>query len=136
MAKSLLQSGTRDEDINEAKIRLADELLHYSKVKNNDQIKSLVDFLEYLFLIEDPVLEKRYEEYKRVNGGVFKLSIDEIRRLHYKQEGREEGREEEKKQLILKQYSKGLSIEYIAEINEFDVEYVKDVIASRQQASQ
>jgi predicted transposase YdaD len=40
----------------------------------------------------------------------------------------EEGREEAIKQLILKQYSKGLSIEYIAEINEFDVEYVKEVV--------
>ena len=59
------------------------------------------------------MLEKRYEEYKRASGGVFKLSIEEIRGLHYKQEGREE----ENKQLILKQYSKGLSIEYIAEIN-------------------
>ncbi|AKA67257.1 hypothetical protein [Clostridium scatologenes] len=40
----------------------------------------------------------------------------------------EEGREEAIKQLILKQYSKGLSIEYIAEINEFDVEYVRDIV--------
>lgn len=29
---------------------------------------------------------------------------------------------------ILKQYSKGLSIEYIADINEIDVEYVRDVV--------
>ncbi|WP_341473376.1 hypothetical protein [Clostridium estertheticum] len=56
------------------------------------------------------------------------MSIDEIRKLHYKEEGREEGREEGIKQLILKQYSKGLSIEYIAEINDFDVEYVRDVV--------
>ncbi len=40
----------------------------------------------------------------------------------------EEGREEAIKQLILKQYSKGLSIEYIAEINEFDVENVRNVV--------
>ena len=67
---------------------------------------------------------------KKAIGGVFKMSIDEIRKLHYKEEGREEGREEERKQLILKQYSKGLSIEYIAEINEFDIEYVKDVVSN------
>ena len=36
--------------------------------------------------------------------------------------------EEAIEQLILKQYSKGLSVEYIAEINEFDVEYVRDVV--------
>ena len=40
----------------------------------------------------------------------------------------EKGIENGIKQLILKQYNKGLSIEYIAEINEFDVEYVRDVV--------
>ena len=40
----------------------------------------------------------------------------------------EEGREEATRQLILKQYSKGLSIEYIAEINEINVEYVRDTV--------
>jgi hypothetical protein len=33
------------------------------------------------------------------------MTVDQIRKLHYKQEGREEAI----KQLILKQYSKGLS---------------------------
>lgn len=58
------------------------------------------------------------------------MTVDQIRKLHYKQEGREEGREEAIKQLILKQYSKGLSIEYISEINEIDVEYVRDIVKS------
>ena len=128
MAKSLLETGARDEDIYEAKIKLSDELSTYNKVKNNDQIKALVDFLGYLFLTEDIAFEKKYEEYKRERGGAFKLSIDEIRRLHYKEEGREEGREEGIKQLILKQYSKGLSVEYISEINDFDVEYVREIV--------
>ena len=52
------------------------------------------------------------------------MTVDQIRKLHYKQEGKEEGI----KQLILKQYSKGLSVEYIAEINEIDVEYVRDTV--------
>lgn len=56
------------------------------------------------------------------------MTVDQIRKLHYKQEGREEGREEAIKQLILKQYGKGLSIEYIAEINEIDVEYVRTIV--------
>ena len=90
MAKSLLEISARDEDIYEAKIKLAEELSNYDKVKNSEQIKSLVDFLEYLFLITDPELEKRYEEYKKVRGGALKMSIDEIRKLHYKEEGREE----------------------------------------------
>ncbi|HEY5588191.1 MAG TPA: hypothetical protein VIK86_04445 [Candidatus Paceibacterota bacterium] len=121
-------------NIYEAKIRLAKELPSFDKVKNNDQIKALVDFLEYLFLIQNPEFEKKYEEYKKENGGVLKLSIDEIRKLHYTEEGREEEREKvkaERKKLILKQYNKGLSIEYIAEINDFDVKYVKDIVSSQ-----
>lgn len=68
------------------------------------------------------------------------MSIEEIRKLHYKEEGREEGREEErarvmeeKKQLILKQYKMGLSIEYMAEINGLDVEYVKNILKDNHQ---
>lgn len=133
MAKNLLETGTRDEDIFEAKIKLGEELSIYDKVKNSEQIKSLVDFLEYLFLIQNPELEKKYEEYKKIRGGAFKMSIEEIRKLHYKEEGREEGREEERKQLILKQYKKGLSIEYIAEINDLDVEYVNDILKNSHQ---
>ena len=125
MAKSLLETRVSDEDIYEAKIKLAEELKSYDKVKNDEQIKALVDFLEYLFLIQNQELVNKYEEYKKANGGVFKMSIDEIRKLHYKEEGREE--------LILKQYSKGLSIEYIAEINDLDVEYVKDVVTESNQ---
>jgi predicted transposase YdaD len=32
------------------------------------------------------------------------------------------------KKLILKQHERGLSIEYIAEIDEIDIQYVKDVV--------
>ena len=88
MGKSLLETGARDENILKAKIKLAEELKNYDKVKNIDQVKALVDFLEYLFLIKDPELEEKYEEYKKENGGAFKLSIDEIRKLHYKEEGK------------------------------------------------
>lgn len=96
MAKGLLETGNNDEEIYEAKIKLAEELRNYDKVKNEEQIKALVDFLEYLFLIENPELERKYEEYKKSNGGVLKMSIDEIRRLHYQEEGREQGREQER----------------------------------------
>ncbi|MCB2319712.1 hypothetical protein LGK98_02615 [Clostridium tagluense] len=44
-------------------------------------------------LKKNPVLEKKYEEYKKARGA-FKMTIDEIRKLHYKEEGREEKREE------------------------------------------
>ncbi|MVX67381.1 hypothetical protein GKZ28_27600 [Clostridium chromiireducens] len=101
MAKTLLEIKPRDEDIYEAKIQLAEELVSYDKVKGNEQIKALVDFLEYLFLIQDSELERKYENYKKEKGGALKMTVDQIRKLHYKQEGREEGREEgEKKKAI------------------------------------
>lgn len=91
MAKSLLETKQRDEDIYDVKIKLARELAHYDKVKDNEQIKALVDFLEYLFLIQDPELEKKYEDYRNEMGGALKMTVDEIRRLHYKAEGKVEG---------------------------------------------
>ena len=59
ISKSLLETKTKDEDIYEAKIKLAEELKSYDKVKNNEQVKALVDFLEYLFLIQNSELEKK-----------------------------------------------------------------------------
>ncbi|MGL5085423.1 MAG: hypothetical protein ACRC68_06825, partial [Clostridium sp.] len=88
IAKSLLETNTKDEDIYVAKIKLAEELEFYDKVKNNEQIKALVDFLEYLFLIQDSELEKKYEKYSREKGGVFKMTIEELRKIHYKEEGK------------------------------------------------
>ena len=124
MAKTLLETNSEDEYIYETKIKLAEELVNYNKVKNNEQIKALVDFLEYLFLIQSPELEEKYQNYKKEKGGALKMTVDQIRKLHYKQEGKEE----ERRLIIMKQYSKGFSVEYIAEINEFDVEYVRDVL--------
>ncbi|MDR5587512.1 hypothetical protein [Clostridium aquiflavi] len=48
MAKSLLETKQKDEDIYEAKIRLAEELVIYDKVKNKSlQIaKNLLDILD------------------------------------------------------------------------------------------
>lgn len=101
IAKSLLETKPKDEDIYEAKINLAEELICYDKIKNNEQIKALVDFLEYLFLIQDPELEKKYEIYKKERGGALKMTIDEIRKLHYKQEGLQEGLEKGEKKKAL-----------------------------------
>lgn len=95
MAKSLLEIGAKDEDIYEAKINLAEELKNYDKVKSKEQIKALVDFLEYLFLIQNPELENKYEEYKKSSGGVFKMSIDEIRKIHYTEKGKIESKRED-----------------------------------------
>jgi hypothetical protein len=125
MAKSLLNTKMEDDDIFKAKIELAEELSSYDKVKNENQIKALVDFLEYLFLIEDPELEGKYNEYKREKGGTFKMSIDEIRRIHYTGLGREEERSEIAKEMLkdgeplekIEKYSK-LSREQIEKLKE------------------
>ncbi len=113
MAKTLLETNPRDEDIYEVKIKLAEELVSYHKVKDNEQIKALVDFLEYLFLIQDPELEKKYENYKKEKGGALKMTVDQIRKLHYKQEGREEGREEGKIEMAIEMLKDGEPIEKI-----------------------
>ena len=60
-----------------------------------------------------------------------KLKLDEKLKEEGKKEEKKKGKKAERlkeKQLILKQYSKGLSIEYIAEINDFDVDYVKGIV--------
>jgi len=73
------------------------------------------------------------EVYK--NMGVLQISEDNrefllnaMKKLKLDEKLKEEGKAEGIKQLVLKQYSKGLSVEYIAEINDLDVEYVRDVV--------
>ena len=56
MGKRLLNTRIQYEDIYKAKIALAEELSNFNKVKNSEQIMALVDFLEYLFLIDDSKL--------------------------------------------------------------------------------
>lgn len=102
MAKCLLDTPVHDEDVYRAKVKLAEELKEYKKIKNSEQIKALVDFLEYLFLIKDPELERKFDEFKRESGGVLRMGIEEIRRMHYKEIGREEGREEGEAKTLLK----------------------------------
>lgn len=82
MAKILLETNLEDENIYETKIKLAEELVNYNKVKNNEQIKALVDFLEYLFLIQDQELENKYQNYKKEVGGALKMTVDQVRKLH------------------------------------------------------
>lgn len=98
MAKVLLDTKPDDRDIYNAKIELAEELIKYDKVKNEEQIKALADFLEYLFLIQDKELENKYEKYKRERGGAVRMNVDQIRQKYYEQKGREQGREEGRKQ--------------------------------------
>lgn len=129
MAKVLLDTKFDDRDIFNAKIDLAEELIEYDKVKNQEQVKALADFLEYLFLIQDKDLEEKYEEYKKERGGAVRMTVDQIRQKYYEQKGREEGKysnaiENAKKFLLLGVAEEivaqgtGLSIEKIREIKE------------------
>lgn len=90
MAKVLLETKPHDRDIYNAKIEMAEELIKYDKVKNEEQIKALADFLEYLFLIQDKELENKYEEYKKERGGAVRMTVDQIRQKYYEQKAREE----------------------------------------------
>ena len=75
--------------------------------KLNEEVRSMTKTLY------DPAVEQKGIE-KGMEKGMEK--------------GIEKGIDKERKERIRKQYSKGLSIEYIAEINDFEVEYVKDVV--------
>lgn len=93
IAKELLNTKSTDEAIYEAKIKLAKELSCYEKVKNEEQNKALVYLLEYLFLIEDPELEKKYNDFRKSVGGVLRMTVDEIREKHLVLKGKLESAE-------------------------------------------
>jgi Glu-tRNA(Gln) amidotransferase subunit E-like FAD-binding protein len=101
------------------KIELAKELKSHNKIKNKEQIKSLVDFLEYLFLIDAPNLESEYEEFKKLQGGVFNLTIDKIRKRHYTQKGIEK--------IVITMIRKGKGIEEIMEVTELSYEKINSI---------
>jgi hypothetical protein len=71
-------------------------------------------------------IHKRVQEVKND----ISVEVEFMTLLERDREKIEEGRDEERKLTIMKQYNKGFSIEYIAEINEFDVEYVRDIVKS------
>ena len=109
--------------------------------------EELLEFLEYVEESTDAVVENfNGELVKNIHKKVKEVKNDSLVEVEYMtllerdrekieegrkegiKEGIKEGREKAMQQLILKQYSKGLSIEYIAEINEFDIEYVKKIV--------
>ncbi|NFA41501.1 hypothetical protein EXM65_02615 [Clostridium botulinum] len=131
MAKTLLETKTTDEDIYNAKIQLVEELVSYDKVKNEEQIKALADFLEYLFLIEDKEFEQKFKEYKRKKGGVASMTVDQIRQKYYEQKGEEKGLKEGKIQ-VAKNLLDVLDDETIALKTGLDIE---EVIKLRENSS-
>ncbi|MGL5330726.1 MAG: Rpn family recombination-promoting nuclease/putative transposase, partial [Peptostreptococcaceae bacterium] len=87
IAKKLLDIGANDNEIFLAKVELFNELINYNKVKTTDQRKALTYFLEYLFLIQDDSLLKKFKDIKENTGGVINMGIDEIREKYLKEEG-------------------------------------------------
>ena len=134
-----MNTSTKDIDIYNAKIQLAEELLEYDKVQNEEQIKALADFLEYLFLIQDKELENKYEEYRKERGGAIKMTVDQIRQKYYEQkgiekgieQGREEGRQEGDNLRALKDAENflklGVSEEIVAQGTGIPLEEVKKI---------
>lgn len=116
MAKELLKLGASDEEVYNAKIKLANELSGYDKVKNKDQIKALVYFLEYLFLIQDEELERRYKEFK---GGKIKMTVDEVRDMYNIQKGKEEGIKEGER--------KGIEVGKLEESKQSIIDFLSDI---------
>lgn len=92
IAKRLLNTKSNDNDVFLAKIELFNELINYDKVKTLDQRKALTYFLEYLFLIQDESLSDKFKEVRENSGGLIKMSIDEIREIYLKEEGKMEER--------------------------------------------
>ena len=135
MAKTLLNTSPKDIEIYNAKIKLAEELLEYDKVKNEEQIKALADFLEYLFLIKDEELESKYEEYKRERGGAIKMTVDQIREKYYTLKGKEEGKiegikegiEKEKIENAINFLKLGISAEIVAQGTGLSLEEVNKI---------
>ncbi|WP_199870298.1 hypothetical protein [Clostridium senegalense] len=60
------------------------------------------------------------------------MTIEEIRKLHYKQvgkeEGREEGIEESKREIAKKLLKKGIDIDIIIETTELSLEEINNII--------
>lgn len=105
----------------------------------NDPIVQWMKFLDAKSKEEMEMLAEKNKDIKKAYDLLHIISKDEKAKIRYQarlaeisdQLTRLKSAEEKGKgikQLILKQYSKGLSVEYIAEINDFDVEYIKDVV--------
>ena len=131
MAKTLLNTSSKDIDIYNAKIQLAEELIEYDKIKNQEQVKALADFLEYLFLIKDENLDNKFKEYKKERGGAVKMTVDQIREKYYslkaKEDGKIEGREEEKIKNAINFLNLGISVDIVAQGTGLSLEEVNKI---------
>lgn len=123
MAKILLKTKLDDRDIYNTKIELAEELIKYDKVKNQEQVKALTDFLEYLFLIRDKELEQEYEEYKKLRGGAVRMTVDQVREKYIEQKGIEKGL----KKTAINLLKMGITDEIVAEGTGLTLEEIREI---------
>lgn len=123
MAKILLKTKLDDRDIYNTKIELAEELIKYDKVKNQDQVKALSDFLEYLFLIRDKELEQEYEGNKKLRGGAVRMTVDQVREKYIEQKGIEKGL----KKTAINLLKMGITDEIVAEGTGLTLEEIREI---------
>lgn len=113
----------------------AQKIILNTKGFMKDLSEELLEFLKYVETSTDDVAKHSkgklvsniHKRARKVKNDIS-MEVEFMTLLERDREKIEEDRDEERKLVIIKQYSKGLSIEYIAEINEFDVEYVKEVV--------
>jgi hypothetical protein len=65
------------------------------------KVRCLVDFLEYLFLFKDDELNKEFKVFKRSLEGVSKMSVDDIIKDHYVEEGEKKKAIDMAKEMLL-----------------------------------
>jgi predicted transposase/invertase (TIGR01784 family) len=104
-------------------------MLKNSEIKKEFKSKYIKEAEERLTMLK--MNEKERKAYDRYLMDVAReKDIMNTARLEGIEKGMEKGMEKGREQLILKQYKKGLGIEYIADINELDIEYVKKIVAT------
>jgi predicted transposase/invertase (TIGR01784 family) len=109
----------------------AQKIILSTKGIMKDLDDELLEFLEYVEdSTEETIKNTKGSLVKNIHKRVKEVKEDKSVEVEFMTllERDREKIEEAIRELILKQYSKGLSIEYIAEINEFDVEYVREVV--------
>ncbi|KAA8675354.1 hypothetical protein ACFHWD_06295 [Clostridium sp. MT-14] len=64
----------------------------------------------------------------KISENNMEFLMDMMKKFELDKKLEQKGKQEGIEQLILKQYGKGLSVEYIADINDIDVEIIRKII--------
>lgn len=116
-------------------------------LQNRQQDRNLMKnwLTEYISNIKDPLYavimdvlakvdpDEILEVYKdmgmpKISESNMEFLMDMIKKFELDKKLEQKGKQEGIEHLILKQYGKGLSVEYIADINDIDVEIIRKII--------